>query len=164
MFNKDAKWIWINDNPQDNEYAVFEEKFVFDGKKATFTVCAEIDYVLYINGALAGFGQFAGYPEHKYYDELDITDLCKEGENTFTLTVRYEGINSHIHIADGAGVIYSLDVDGKTATYSHKGTLGGYDNRYIQNVTRKITGQIGYACDMRVGSYDCDISCIEVQK
>ncbi|MBQ8793543.1 MAG: hypothetical protein IJZ63_02225 [Clostridia bacterium] len=164
MFNENAKWIWINDNPQDNEYAVFEEKFVFDGKKATFTVCAEIDYVLYVNGALAGFGQFAGYPEHKYYDELDITDLCKEGENTFTLTVRYEGINSHIHIADGAGVIYSLDVDGKTATYSHNGTLGGYDNRYIQNVTRKITGQIGYACDMRVGSYACDISCIEVQK
>ena len=29
MFNKDAKWIWINDNPQDNEYAVFEERFVF---------------------------------------------------------------------------------------------------------------------------------------
>lgn len=164
MFNKDAKWIWINDNPQDNEYAVFEEKFVFDGKNATFTVCAEIDYVLYINGALAGFGQFAGYPEHKYYDELDITDLCKEGENTFTLTVRYEGINSHIHIADGAGVIYSLDVDGKTATYSHKGTLGGYDNRYIQNVTRKITGQIGYACDMRVGDYVCDTPCVEVQK
>ncbi len=164
MLDKNAKWIWINDNPQDNEYAVFEEKFDFDGKKATFTVCAEIDYVLYVNGQLAGFGQFAGYPEHKYYDTLDITDLCVEGENVFTLTARYEGLNSHIHIADGAGVIYSLDIDGKTVTYSHAGVLGGYDNRYIQHTTRKITGQIGYGTHMRVGEYVCDIPCVEVKK
>lgn len=164
MFDKNAKWIWINNDPKPNEYAVFEEKFEFYGKRSVFTVCAEIDYVLYVNGTLAGFSQFAGYPEYKYFDELDITALCVEGENTFTLTVRYEGINSHIHIADGAGVIYSLNVDGKTATYSHVGTLGGYDNRYIQNVTRKITGQIGYACDMRVGDYVCDTPCIEVEK
>lgn len=164
MLDKNAKWIWINDDPRDNEYAVFEEKFVFDGNIATFTVCAEIDYVLYVNGVIAGFSQFAGYPEHKYYDELDITDLCESGENTFTLTVRYEGLNSHIHIADGAGVIYSLDVDGKNITYSHKGVLGGYDNRYIQHTTRKITGQIGYGTHMRVGEYTCDIPCVEVEK
>ena len=164
MFDKNAKWIWINDNPKHNEYAVFEQKFDFCGKNAVFTICAEMDYVLYVNGKLAGFGQFAGYPQHKYYDELDITDLCEEGENTFTLTVRYEGVNSHTHITDGAGVIFSLCVDGNTVTYSHEGTMGGYDNRYVQNVTRKITGQIGYACDMRVGDYICDIACAQVEK
>ena len=164
MLNSNAKWIWINDNPQDNEYAVFEERFDFCGKKIFFTVCAEIDYVLYVNGTLASFSQFAGYPEHKYCDEIDITHLCKEGENVFTLTVRYEGLNSHIHIADGAGVIYSLDSDEKNISYSHKGTMGGYDNRYIQHTTRKITGQIGYGTHMRVGDYVCDIPCVEVQK
>lgn len=161
MLDKNAKWIWINSAPQHNEYAVFEEKFSFDGKKATFTVCAEMDYILYVNGSLAAFGQFAGYPDYKYCDELDITNLCVKGENTFTLTARYEGVNSHTHIADGAGVIYSLNVDGKTVTYSHEGTLGGYDNRYIQYTTRKITGQIGYSSNMRVGNYACDIPCVE---
>ena len=164
MLNKNAKWIWINNNPSDNEYAVFEQKFEFLGKRVIFTVCAEIDYVLYVNGKQAAFGQFAGYPQHKYYDELDITDLCIKGENVFTLTVRYEGINSHIHIADGAGVIYSLDIDEKNILYSHEGTLGGYDNRYVQHITRKITGQIGYATDMRIGEYVCDIPCVEVEK
>lgn len=164
MLDKNAKWIWINNNPRENEFAVFEQKFDFSGKNATFTLCAETDYVLYVNGKLAGFGQFAGYPEHKYYDELDITEYCKNGENVFTLTVRYEGTNSHIHIDDGAGVIYSLDIDGTTALYSHKGVMGGYDNRYIQNITRKITVQIGYACDMQVGEYVCNIPCVEVQK
>lgn len=162
MLSEKAKWIWINNNPQKNEYAVFEENFIFDGEKAIFTVCAEMDYVLYVNGSIASFGQFANYPEHKYYDEIDITSFCKNGENTFTLIARYEGIRTHIHIVDGAGVIYSLNVGGKTVTYSHKGTLGGYDNRYIQNTTQLITGQIGLGSDMRVGGYTCDIPCVEV--
>ncbi len=161
MLDKNAKWIWINNNPRPNEYAVIEEKFQFSGQKVTFSVCAEIDYVLYVNGVLAGFSQFAGYPKQKYCDEIDITEFCKTGENTFTLTVRYEGINTHIHIADGAGVIYSLDIDDKTIAYSHEGVLGGYDNRYIQHTTRKITGQIGFGTHMRVGDYVCDIPCVE---
>lgn len=161
MLDKNAKWIWINNSPKENEYAVFEDKFLFDGKKATFTVCAESDYVLYVNGRLAGFGQYAGYPNYKYYDELDITELCVNGENTFTLSVRYEGINTHIHIESGAGVIYTVAQDGNTVTYSRAGVLGGYDNRYIQNTEMKITSQIGYGSDMRVGSYVCDIPCVE---
>ncbi len=164
MLNKNAKWIWINDNPKKNEYAVFEERFNFSGQKVMFTVCAETDYILYANGVLAGFGQFAGYPFEKYYDELDITGFCKQGENIFTLTVRYEGLNSSTHIDDGAGVIYSLDVDGSTVIYSNKNTLGGYDNRYIQNTERFITSQLGYGSDMRVGDFKCDISFIEIQK
>ena len=161
MLCKNAKWIWINNNPQQNEYAVFEEEFCFNGKKATFTVCAEMDYVLQINGKTVAFGQFAGYPFEKYYDELDITKYCKMGKNVFTLTARYEGVRTHIHIVDGAGVIYTLDVDGKTLTYSHEGTMGGYDNRYIQNTTKHISSQIGFGCDMRVGGYVCDIACVE---
>ncbi len=161
MLDKNARWIWINNNPKPNEYAVFEEKFNFSGEKATFTVCAEMDYVLYVNGKLASFGQFAGYPEHKYYDEIDITHLCVKGENVFTLTARYEGVRTHIHIVNGAGVIYSLSVDDNIVTYSHKGTLGGYDNRYIQNTTTYISSQMGLGCDMRVGGYTCNIPCVE---
>lgn len=57
MLFKDAKWIWINDSPKCNEHAVFEENFAFSGERTVFTVCAETDYVLFVNGSLAGFGQ-----------------------------------------------------------------------------------------------------------
>ncbi len=160
MFDKNAKWIWINDNPKQNEYAVFEENFNFNGNKATFTICAEMDYVLYVNGCLAGFSQYAGYPFEKYYDELDITRFCINGQNKFTLTARYEGVRTHVHIVDGAGVIYTLQVDDKTVTYTHEGTLGGYDNRYVQNTTTLLSGQLGFGSDMRVGDYVCNIPCV----
>ena len=77
MINKNAKWIWANDNPQKNEYAYFEEKFNFSGKKAEFFIAAETDYILYVNGKQAAFAQFAGYPFEKYYDTIDITKFCK---------------------------------------------------------------------------------------
>ena len=32
MLDKNAKWIWINNSPKENEYAVFEQKFEFLGK------------------------------------------------------------------------------------------------------------------------------------
>ena len=94
MMHEKARWIWISPDAGMNEYAVLEGNFCFGEGAALFCVAAETDYILRINGQLAGFGQFAGYPGEKYYDELDITALCLPGENTYTLTVRYEGVNS----------------------------------------------------------------------
>ena len=164
MLNKKAKWIWINTSPKSNEYAVFEDIFPFNGKKTIFRIAAETDYILYINGNLASFGQFAGYPFQKYYDEIDITPFCTEGKNTFTITVRYEGINSATHINDAAGVIFSAEVDGKLVAYSSKNTLGGYDNRYIQHTGNKISNQLGLSSGMCSGSYNADTPCIEIEK
>ena len=161
LFSK-AKWIWINDSPKPDEYAVFEEEFEFSGDKTVFTVSAETDYVLYVNGVLAGFAQFPNYPDTKYFDELDITPLCKKTKNRFTLTGRHEGARSLTHIQSGAGVIFSLDTDKKNLTYSSAQTKGGYDNRYVQHEARPITMQIGFASHMRVGSYCCDMNCVEV--
>ena len=164
MLNEKAKWIWINSDPQKNEYAFFEDTFVYNGERAIFCVCAETDYILYLNGERVGFGQFAGYPFEKYYDEYDITKLCVSGENKISLTVRYEGVNSSTHIDDGAGVIYSLELDGVPAVHSSKDTRGGYDGHYIQHVERKITGQLGLTSGMRCGENEYVPRCVEVEK
>lgn len=164
MLNSNARWIWINSDPKQCEYAFFSEKFKFSGQRATFTVAAETDYILYVNGKLASFGQFAGYPFEKYFDEIDITKFCEQGMNSLELTVRYEGVSCATHIDDGAGVIYSLDIDGKCALYSHAGVLGGYDNRYIQHAPRRVSPQLGHTSDMGCGDAVANISCVEVSK
>ena len=143
MIHENAKWIWINDAPKKNEYARFEGEFAWSGGTAVFSVCAETDYVLRINGEVVSFGQFAGYPTEKYYEEVDITSFCRKGSNRYSLTVRYEGVNSATHIDDGAGVIYSCTVDGALALHSSADTLCGYDKRYVQNTERVITTQLG---------------------
>ncbi len=164
MIHEKARWIWTNSAPKSNEYAIFEDRFVFDGKIAAFSIAAETDYILYVNGQLVAFGQFAGYPFEKYCDELDITSYCVTGENTFSVTVRYEGVNSATHIDDGAGVIFSLEIDGRLKVCSGTATLGGADDRYIQHQNRAITGQLGLTSGMRCGHYRADIPCVEVKK
>ena len=148
MLDRNAKWIWIAPEAKRNEYARFEGGFSFFGGEARFFVAAETDYVLHINGRLAGFGQFAGYPFEKYYDALDISALCAEGQNRFSLTVRYEGVNSATHIDDGAGVIFSLAVNGVTQVRSGEDTLGALEHRYLQHTERAIASQLGLTAGM----------------
>lgn len=164
MINSKAKWIWINFVPQPNEYAFFEDSFVYNGGGALFSVCAETDYVLYVNGERVAFGQYAGYPFEKYCDEIDISSYCSEGENKIFLTVRYEGANTATHIDDGAGVIFSLELSGDTVLYSSAQTRGGYDNRYIQHQNTIITAQLGLTSGMRCGETEYVESCVEMNK
>ena len=90
MFDASAKWIWIRPGAEMNEYAVFEGDFDFAGKTGTFTVAAETDYILHINGRLVSFGQFAGYPFEKYYDEyLNVVFSCLSNNTT---------LNHHLNI------------------------------------------------------------------
>ncbi len=164
MIDQKAKWIWIHDNPGKNEYAIFEEQLSYSGESAVFTVCAETDYILSVGGAVVSFGQFAGYPFQKYYDEIDISGALKPGNNVITLHVRYEGVNSATHIDDGAGVIFSCTLDGKLALFSSKDTLCAYDEGYVQHDQRSITVQLGLASDMRWGKSKADRNSVEIDK
>ena len=164
MLHEKAKWIWINDAPKQNEYAVFDGCFTLDGDGAVFALSAETDYVLRINGQVVGFGQFAGYPTEKYYEEFDITPYCRRGENLYSVTVRYEGVNSATHIDDGAGVIFSLQSGSRLLAHSNASTLARYDGGYIQHEVRHITGQLGLTSGMACGAPSEQFPCVEVKK
>ncbi len=164
MISSEAKWIWINDRPQKNEYAYFEGEYDWNGEQALFSIAAETDYILYVNERRVAFGQFAGYPTEKYCDEIKISRYCRQGKNHIRITVRYEGINSATHIDDGAGVIFSLTLDDKTVLLSGEHTRGGYDNRYLQHVERKITSQLGLTSGMRSGSDFAPCKCVLAEK
>lgn len=167
MLSSDAKWIWVCENPKPEEYACFKETFTVEdtAEKVILRISAETDYIAYVNGEVAAFSQFPGFPSVKYYDEINITDFCKKGENELIITVRYEGINhSAIHIEDGAGVIYDITSDGKTLAFSSEKTLCGYDGRYMQHSPRIITSQLGYSSGMTVGDATFDRNAVEMKK
>jgi len=164
MISPEAKWIWVNSDPQKNEYAYFEGEYDWNGELALFSIAAETDYILYVNQKRVAFGQFAGYPFEKYCDEIDLSPYCTNGKNKFLITVRYEGINSLTHIDDGAGVIFSLSLNEKAVLWSGEHTTGGYDNRYLQHVERLITSQLGLTSGMRSGEDFLPSPCVLVEK
>ncbi len=164
MISPEAKWIWVNTDPQKNEYAYFEGEYDWNGERALFSIVAETDYILYVNQKRVAFGQFAGYPFEKYCDEIDLSPYCINGKNKFLITVRYEGVNSLTHIDDGAGVIFSLSLNEKAVLWSGEHTTGGYDNRYLQHVERLITSQLGLTSGMQSDEDFLPSPCVLVEK
>ncbi|MCQ2435442.1 MAG: hypothetical protein MJ101_00900 [Clostridia bacterium] len=141
---KKARWIWENDAPQPDEYAEFAVSFrATAGKKQTFLISADSDYTLYINGVLAGFGQYACYPDDKYGDELDITPHVRDGDNDVLLTVWYEGVDFMTYTKGKAGVRFEVLQDGETLAYSDASTPSRRAPGYIPHQKLKITAQLG---------------------
>lgn len=157
-----AKWIWITHEAIAEEYVTFEKKFIFFGKTLTLKICAETNYIVFLNGKRAAFGQFPNYQDEKYFDELNLMPYAKKGENTLRITVRYEGCDSFTHIDDGAGIIFAVYDDGKQVGVSDRNTLACYDTGYVQHDPRKINFALGYACNM-ISAPDsvCLVPCVE---
>ena len=148
MIFEKAKWIWYPKTPEENEYVIFKDTFDYCEGKVILRLAAETDYIAVINGKKLLHGQFAGFKNEKYYDEDDITEYCVCGKNELSFTVRYEGIDTFCHIEDGAGLIYSVECEGKQIAFSSKDVSCAMDNGYIMNVKRLITEQLGYTSSM----------------
>lgn len=149
MFEVSSKWIWINDKELKDSYVAFLDEFVYDGcSSVTLNLCAETNYVAYVNDRVVGYGQFAGYPDCKYADTIDISDFCKTGVNCLKITVWYEGFNSFTHIDDGAGLIYEVVSNSKILAVSNEDTLSGFDGNYVAGLRKILTYQIGYTSKM----------------
>ena len=143
-----AKWIWHKEIYNTDEYAVFEDSFECENENVTLRICAETNYVAYLNGNMIAYGQFAGYRNIKYYDEIDVSAFCKKGKNVLEVSVWYEGFNSATHIDDGAGLIFEVLNGTNVVCYSDTNTLGAIDTRYIGGRSKAITVQLGYTSGM----------------
>ena len=153
MFNEKSKWIWKNGNQEKNSYVVFLDNFKFDGNgKVELKICAETNYVAYINGEKVSYGQFPTYPTEKYYDIVDVSAFCILGENKLEITVWYEGFDSFTHIDDGAGLIYAIENGNDTLAFSSEDTLSTDDNRYVAGHEELLTIQVGYKSKMNNGT------------
>ncbi len=148
MKNGKARWIWLDKMPEKDEYATFKTKFDFSGKQAVVRLVAETNYIAYLNGKRIGFGQFAGYREEKYYDELELSEYLVQGENELAITVWYEGFDSATHIDDGAGLWFSVLADGQEIAWSSKEVLSAKDFSYLNGRQKPITVQLGYTSGM----------------
>ncbi len=144
FFFEKSDWIWNSDSYGEDEYAEFLEKIFYNGGKACvrLSVCSE--YTLYVNGKMAACNQYADFEHYKIYDEVDITDLLKEGENTVCFLVWYWGKSGMRYLAETPGLLFEIECGGEIVSYSNKKTLSRKSKAYISGVKRKVTPQFGY--------------------
>lgn len=142
MFER-SKWIWENKNPSPDEYADFSA--VIPAASATLYIAAETDYAAYVNGKIAAFGSYKGYPSVKYYDEIRLDEFLTEPKNQIEIVVWYQGINCSVSVSDGAGVIFEIVSGGKVIANSGEDTPSRTDSRYKNGYKKLLTSQLGYS-------------------
>ena len=139
-----AKWIWTDEAPSADEYAEFYSSFRYEEGKALLSISADSNYAVYINGALAAFGQYADFPYDKVYDTVDISAFCQAGENHFAAVVWYYGIDTtSVYYPGNAALLFDLTVGGRTVCASSEKTFSRKSRAYAQHRKKILTGQLG---------------------
>ena len=76
----------IKGNAPENSHILFRKKFYCKGdKSARIFISADDYYKLYINGKFVCQGPAPAYPQHYYYNEVDISGFLNRGENTIAV-------------------------------------------------------------------------------
>ncbi|MEE1048171.1 MAG: family 78 glycoside hydrolase catalytic domain [Clostridia bacterium] len=121
VFHRQLETHEISEENNLNCHIIFRKTFeIEDFKKAWIYISADDYYKLYINGLPVTMGPCPGYPEHYYYDTVDVTDYLLEGENTIAVHTYYQGLINRVWVSgDGRqGLLLDLCLDGKTVLSS----------------------------------------------
>ena len=138
-----AQWIWKDGEILRDETVDFIT--TFEGGSGTYRLLlsAVTDYNVLVNGTLAAFGQYADYPSHKIYDDIDLSPFVREGTNEMRITVWYEGEDTQTHLAGEPGLIFEVLRDGVCVSHSSEGTFCRRNPNYAAGERTFITGQLG---------------------
>jgi alpha-L-rhamnosidase len=120
---------WINSSHvqnKSNSWTIYHNKANIreNFSKATINIAVDSKYWLWINGELVIFegGLKRGpNPIDTYYDELDVTQFVKRGENTIAVLVWYFGKDGFSHHSSGkTGLLFELFTDEKLQLISDR--------------------------------------------
>ncbi len=115
------------------------------GKKSMkIRMTADDYYKLYINGIYVGQGPAPAYPEHYYYNVIDITSFLREGENILAVHLYYQGLINRVwNSKDGRFGLACDIVDDENSkiipTWKYQvsdafsGNIIGYDTQFLEN-------------------------------
>lgn len=172
------KWIWA-ENEHPNQYVEFVREFaVPDPGKASepvdspvqgkaperddrardaetpeyrMRISADTEYVVWLNGSFVANGQYGDFPYYKVYDEIDVTGFIRKGTNRLAVLAWHMGMDTLMHYKKRAGIWFEvLDCEGNKLVQSGPDTGCRISRAYRQDISYKITSQLGYAW-----GYDC---------
>ena len=140
-----SKWIWKEGFEGIDLYCDFYDIFEYSGGKVVIKISADSNYALHINGKFVDSGQYADYPQYKIYDEIDISEYCKEGSNDVAITVWHYGKTSLCYFPGKAALRYEIEIDGEIATCSGENTLCRQSREYESGLCKQMTSQMGFS-------------------
>ncbi|MBQ8409000.1 MAG: family 78 glycoside hydrolase catalytic domain [Clostridia bacterium] len=103
VYHKEHSPALYKESPDDpkNLHVLFNRKFTVKKVEGRYVLRISADDYgkYYLNGAFIGQGPTPGYIESYHYNEFDVTDYLRDGENEFTAHVYYQGLNNRVWIS-----------------------------------------------------------------
>lgn len=116
VFGKQIGYEEPQESAYKNKHILFRKKAQIPAfKKALLRITADDYYKLYVNGKFLCMGPSPSYPSHTYYNEVDVTDVIKNGENLFAVHTWYMGLRNRVCVSGDNihGLFFELYLDGK---------------------------------------------------
>ena len=137
--------IWHSDTATENQYAEFVHTHTHNGAPTTLRLSVFGDYTLFINGKFVSSNQYADFEHYKIYDEIDITEHLKIGENRICFLVWYFGKSGMRYKTPMPGLLFEIERDGEIVGYSDSTTLVRKSRAYLSGSKKIISSQLGYS-------------------
>ncbi len=147
-----AKVIWLKNPRPLNQYVRFQTEFSAKGsEKVLFYICTDTKYELYINGHLAGFGQYEDFPQEKIYDTYDVSEYIIEGNNLVSVLAYSQGENSFQHMSGIPMVVFAAKAGEEVLLTSGEHVRCSEVPEVLNGETERITPQrsFNFAFDLR---------------
>ncbi len=109
-----ANWIWRKHKEISyNDTIIARKEFILSGdfREVLISVTADSFYRLFVNGQWIGDGPARGWPEHYYYDQIDIADYLKPGTNEIRIIACYYGVGHFHGIPQQPGLLAQMDIE-----------------------------------------------------
>ncbi len=157
-----CKWLWNTNTrtePTENQYVQFIDYFTVnenEDSKVYLNISADSEYVVWINGKFAGYGQYADYSDYKVYDKLDISDLVyKNGDrNTLAVLNYHQGRNSFVYRRGLPGILYGITSNDNICLASSSNAICRTAPDYRSGTVELTTPQLSFVFEYDANKYD----------
>lgn len=158
MMESGAEWVWPADAAAaPNQYVELVQNFEAPATTTAaieLAISADTDYAVWINGQLAGFGQWSNYPNDKTFDTLDVSKWTHAGSNHIAVLAWWQGESSSQYRKGAPGVVFAVRAGEKIIAHSGATSQIRKSPEYISGRVPKVTGQLSYTFEHQAQNDD----------
>ena len=150
--DKDGKDVFNREDPSDpitaahphhlrNKHVIYRKNVTLSAyRSAILRISADDYYKLYINGRYVAEGPTPGYPEAYFYNEIDVSNFLREGENVLAVHCYYQGLINRVWVSgDLRHMLWcEMYLDGEKVMESDESFKCQYHSGYTE------CGMLGY--------------------
>lgn len=140
----EAKWISLREGLETDGYGDFFTTFSWERGEVEIRICADSDYVLFLNGRFVNSDQYKDFPYCKVFDRIDLTPYLHVGVNRLAIVVWYYGKSNFSYFPGKAGLWFCVQNGRTTLAVSDARTLSRPSRAYRSGAKKEITVQLGF--------------------